>query len=123
MAQCAFCKADTELYDGEVPVCIKCSNARAAKRMPAEMERQIRTTLIQVLTEATVRANTASEAFSAVMSEIPSGIPHPDGVQRIHDVSRDLSAARKEMIRAHSRLNDFLVRAIIPEDLKRGGSR
>ena len=78
--------------------------------------------LIQSLTEATVRANAASEAFTAIMSDIPSGIPHPDGIQRIHSASRELSTARKEMMKAHSRLHDFLSRGIIPEDLKRSGS-
>jgi len=32
-------------------------------------------------------------------------------------------AARKEMRKAHSRLNDFLSRGIVPEDLKQAGGR
>src|SRR6266849_1707680 len=110
MAQCAFCKTETWLYDGGVPICIKCSDAREAKRKPPETERKVRTALIQSLTEATVRANAASEVFTAIMSEVPSGIPHPDGIQRIHNASRELSTAREEMMKAHSRLNDFLSR-------------
>jgi hypothetical protein len=30
-------------------------------------------------------------------------------------------AARKEIVKAHSRLNDFLNRGTVPEDLKHGG--
>jgi hypothetical protein len=114
MAQCAFCKAETELYDGGAPICIECSRERERA-----VARQARTALIEGLAQATARAKAASAAFQSVMGEMPSGAPHPDGVQRIHNVSHELSAARKEMMTAHSRLNDFLSRGIVPEDLKR----
>ena len=55
------------------------------------------------------------------MGQIPSGFPHPDGSQRIHNASRDLSTARKDLMRAHTRLDDFLKTGIVPEDLKRSG--
>jgi hypothetical protein len=113
MAQCAFCKAETEMYYGGAPICIECSRERAAAA------RRVRTALIEGLTEATARAEAASEAFQSVMREVPSGAPHSDGVQRIHNVSNELSAARKEMMTAHTRLNDFLTRGIVPEDLKK----
>ena len=45
----------------------------------------------------------------------------PDGVQRIRSVSHELTVARNEMIRAHNRLNEFLERGTVPEDLKRSG--
>ena len=63
MAKCAYCGAETELYDGETPICIKCSEK-------LEMA-------------------------------IPSGLPHPDGTQRIRNASnRQLTIARNEMTRA-----------------------
>ena len=120
MAECAYCKTETYLYDGGVPICLECADAREAKRKPPEIERQVRTILIQDLTEATARAHASSEAFSAIMTDVPSALPHPDGTQRIHNSSRELSAARKEMMKAHARLNDFLSQGIIPEDLKQG---
>jgi len=46
---------------------------------------------------------------------------HPDGVERIHNASRERDTARKEMMAAHNRLNDFNELGIVPEDLKRGG--
>jgi hypothetical protein len=70
--------------------------------------------------EATARSHAASEAFNAVMADVPSALPHPDGTQRSHNISRELSAARKEMMKAHGALNDFLSQGIIPEDLKQG---
>ena len=51
----------------------------------------------------------------------PSGTPHPDGVQRIHNASHKLTQARDEMMNAHNRMNDFIERGIVPEDLKRSG--
>jgi hypothetical protein len=120
MAACAYCKTETFLYDGGVPICLECADARDAKRTSPEIERQVRTILIQDLTQATARAHAASEAFGAIMADVPSALPHPDGTQRIHNVSRELSAARKEMMKAHARLNDFLSSGVIPEDLKQG---
>ena len=47
-----------------------------------------------------------------------SGLPHPDGSQRIKNASVGLSMARKGVLKAHTRLNDYLGRGIVPEDLK-----
>jgi hypothetical protein len=117
MAQCAYCKTETFLYDGGVPICLECADARDAKRTSPETEHRVRTILIDALAEATERANAASDELTGVMGDIPSALPHPDGAQRIHNVSRELSAARKEVMQAHTRLNEFLSRGIIPEDL------
>jgi hypothetical protein len=118
MAQCAYCKTETFLYDGGVPICLECADARDANSKPPEPERRIRTILMEALTEATARSHAASQAFTAVMGDIPSALPHPDGTQRIHNVSRELSAAQNEVMQAHTRLNEFLSRGIVPEDLK-----
>ena len=118
MARCAYCKTETFLYDGGVPICLTCADEREAERKPQKIEHRIGTLLMEALTEATARSHAASEEFSSVMSDIPSGIPHPDGTQRIHEVSRELSAARKEVMQAHTRLNEFLSRGVIPENLK-----
>ena len=118
MAECAYCQAVTFLYYGGVPVCINCAEAHEAKRKPPSPDRHVRTTLLQEFLEATARAHAASEAFSAIMADVPSALPHPDGTQRIHNASRELSAARKEVMKANARLNDFLGQGIIPEELK-----
>lgn len=120
MAECAYCKTETFLYYGGVPVCIKCAEAHEAKRKPPSADRHVRTTLFQEFVEATARVKAASEAFIAVMGDVPSGLPHPEGTQRIHNASRELSAARKEVTKAHTRLNEFLDQGIIPEELKQG---
>ena len=114
MAECAYCKKETELYVGLIPICVACADL-------SDVKRAARATLFHDLQEATKRADSASEMFVAVTGNIPSGIAHPDGVQRIQDASRELTAARKELTKAHDRLNDFLNTGIVPEDLKRSG--
>jgi len=52
------------------------------------------------------------------MKDVPSGIPHPDGTDRIHQASREYSQAQKEAMGSLVRLNQFLVHATIPEDVE-----
>jgi len=73
--------------------------------------------LEQDLKAATERAATASAAFLAVTNQVPSGLPHPDGTQRIRNISHELTFARTELMRAHSRLDAFLVSGVAPDDL------
>jgi len=120
MALCAFCKVEeTMLYEGGVPVCLTCVERRKATK--ADHKADVQAMLARDLTEATLRAESATMEFNAISGDIPSGMPQPDGTQRIHNASRALAAARDEMMKAHNRLNDFLSRGIVPEDLKRGG--
>ena len=64
------------------------------------------------------RRNRASAAFEEVHREISSGLPHPDGVQRIIDTSKELAVAMAELRRCVSRIADFEVRGIVPDDLE-----
>ena len=113
MGQCAFCKEES----AELPTCAKCSAEHEARRASPESAQKIRLALIQDLVDATVREKAASDEFNTAIGQFPSGLPHPDGSQLIQNASCKLIAARKNMGRAHSRLNDFLDRGIIPADL------
>jgi hypothetical protein len=62
--------------------------------------------------------NFASQRFNEVVRDIPSGLPHPDGTQRIHNVGRELADARGKLAAAITRLNDFVSREVVPEDLR-----
>jgi hypothetical protein len=64
------------------------------------------------------RMNIASTKFNEVVRDIPSGLPHPDGTQRIHNVGRELVDAREKLAAAITRLNDFVSHEIVPEDLR-----
>jgi hypothetical protein len=54
-----------------------------------------------------------------VMDDIPSGIPHPDGTDRIRFASSEYKASREETTAAMKRLSDYLIRGMIPPDLER----
>ena len=98
-------------------------------RAPAELrarlenlktDRQIRAVLQQEIVASTARADAASKALSAIMGDIPSGLPQPDGAQRIQNAAHALAAARNEVMQAHSRLDEFLARGVVPGDLEPG---
>jgi|GEM_PF-6337523 len=72
------------------------------------------------LKKATEHAASASAAFLDVTNHVPSGLPHPDGTQRIRNLSHELAHARTELMRAHSRMDTFLVSGIAPDALASG---
>ena len=122
MARCTYCNTETFIYEGgDIPICIECADARRAPRKPPASEPEIGASLQREFLAATKRAREAAESFDAIMTAIPSGIPHPDGVQRIQNASRAVSAARAEMMKAHNRLNEYLNRGIVPQDRQRSG--
>ena len=117
MVQCAYCQAETGMYASGVPICVKCSQSREAKAKE-DHNPNVQAILIHQLNEMTIRAQSAAIEFDAIADDIPSSLPHPDGMQRLRNASLDLTLARHEMMKAHNRLNDFLARGIVPEDLK-----
>ncbi len=100
------------MHDGGTPVCVDCAGAPVPQHTIAAK-------LMRDATAATERAEAANAAFHALVEDIPSNVPHPDGSQRLHNASRELTIARRAMMEATLRLNDFLNHGIIPEDLKR----
>ena len=121
MEHCIYCGAGTSLYQGETPLCAKCAEAIGTEQpppQPAPLHKDHVRRILQLdVAETTARADTAAAEFKAIINSIPSGIPQPDGVQRIHQASHDLANARKDLMRAHSRLDNFLNSGAIPEDL------
>ena len=120
MAECAYCKAETKLFENGVPICLVCADLCTDPRPPAT-DQQIRDILLQDVVERTAQNEQAIEEFEAIAGKIPSGIPHPDGVQRIKNASAKLATTRQELMKAHRRLDDHIGRGIVPEDLKRHG--
>jgi hypothetical protein len=86
----------------------------------ANLER-VHDLLQRELRAATERAAGASAAFLDITSQVPSGLPHPDGTQRIRNIAHELAFARTQLMRAHSRMDVFLVSGIAPEDLANDG--
>ena len=123
MAQCAQCYTETELTLDGTMLCPKCTEEREESRKVSGLRSSIRAILLQEVEAAAETARRASRAFLKITAYPSSGLPHPDGSQRIQNASRVLSNARRRLAHADSRLNDFLCRDIIPEDLKRDCSR
>jgi len=94
MAECVYCRAETQLYDRGLPICPKCSDAPEVKRKPGQNTDKIHLILMSRIAEATAKVSAANEKFSEVLNRFPSGPPHPDGVQRIKNASRELTVAR-----------------------------
>ena len=110
MSPCSRCRTLTDLCINGFPICPDCAGC-APERQPYLVRtnnESIRASLIEKLAAASARAYEASEHFNQVIDDIPSGLPHPDGTQRIHNASRALSDARREMLEAHKRLHAFL---------------
>ena len=69
------------------------------------------------LAAARHRRDEAAERFDEMISEVPSGIPHPDGTERIRQVSAAYGRTQAEMAAAFGRLNDFLIHGKVPGHL------
>ena len=127
MANCIYCGAETSLYQSEMPVCVKCAEGiggaeamdpKEAPPMRAALDKDYMRRILQLeVAETNAQAEAAAAEFKAIISSVPTGIPHPDGTQRIHHAAHNLSNARKDMMRAHLRLDNFLSSGVIPEDL------
>ena len=116
MTICAFCESEAKLAIDGVPTCEECSGKPDAELSKPKTDRQIRADLHQEILASTVRAHAASETLIAIMRDIPSGLPHPDGSQRIQNAAHALAAARSDVMEAHSRLNEFLARSGVQND-------
>ena len=137
MAKCVHCKTqETEMYEKGVPICLACATDKAVQRAaagngtshkppikhkPPATEREIGVSLLQDMLSAVSQNDEAANEFDHAVSQARTGEQHPNGSQRIKDASSKLSLAREEMMAAHNRLNDFVERGIVPEDLKRSG--
>ena len=96
---------------------------QSAMPIPLAALEKVHDLLQQELKAATERAASASAAFLDVTSQVPSGLPHPDGTQRIRNMAHELAFARTELMRAHSRMDTFLVSGIAPDDLPNGSEK
>ena len=75
------------------------------------------------LTRAQEEHLSAIGRFNDLMRRLPSGYPHPDASLIIQKAGDDSRSALRRYMRVLDRSTDFLVRSIVPEDLKRGEKR
>ena len=74
-------------------------------------------TLTNELAAAHSRHTAAANRFHLLLKEVPSGLPHPDGSQRIHAAGKEAHDALEAYVRALKRFTDFSVHRVIPSEL------
>jgi hypothetical protein len=62
----------------------------------------------------------SKKTFWRIAAEIPSGMPIPDGTQRIQNAARAQTVAMQAFANALKELNDFIISGAIPEAAKSG---
>jgi hypothetical protein len=75
------------------------------------------------LAAAQHRRDEAAARFTEIMCDVPTGIPSPDGPERIRQVSREYGETQAAATAALVRLNDFLVHGAIPPHLETRGTK
>jgi len=83
MAECAYCKTQTELYENGTPVCLECAGAQAGDS-PSSAESQIRLMLLQEVRQATDRVTAAAQRFNLTSMMSPAMCP----IRMAHSVLR-----------------------------------
>jgi hypothetical protein len=68
--------------------------------------------------EARDQLEAARQRFNQILSEIPSGIPQPDGNVRIQRAGADVRSLNRRSAEATKRLMDYLMYGTVPEGYK-----
>lgn len=118
-ANCAYCQIETHLHFGGRPICVPCLGRPRAERKSRMTEQQVHSVLLYDVAEMTARNSAASEAFNDLIRRHRDETLPPCSAQDVFAASLDASYARKGMMAAQERLEDFLSSGIPPKDLKR----
>jgi hypothetical protein len=99
MSPCRICGQLTELWVNQEPVCIACDGASRESLLMrlAELEQAAQKEHLRLM-----------QQFNEIVSDIPSGIPHPDGTERIERARRELQIARERYREARERTKRFM---------------
>jgi hypothetical protein len=68
--------------------------------------------------KAKERYDVAFTRFKEIVSDVPSGLPHPDGSLRIGLASREYKRALEAFNEALFKLNDYVIHGRISPDVK-----
>lgn len=83
-----------------------------------------RKTVFKVLEERLAAARrrhmAASIRFHEILSDVPSGIPSPDGVTRVQGAARIYRRAIREVEAAQEQMTRFLLDGVVPLDFDLG---
>lgn len=116
--ECALGRAGTAL-DAEVQSV--CQDRQAEVRMGPYSDRSKTIERLQTdLWRARREYELTKETVDRIMSEVPSGIPHPDGSLRIQKASMAFKAALQNYNVAMQRFSEFMLEGKFPSDLPPG---
>ena len=119
MAECSVCGLHTELFLRGVPLCFSCAQTIETNHFRRESSKtKIQITLEEAQQAARTETHAARTRFREISREIPSGLPHPDGLDRIRLAGVDVRSAEQKYLTATTRLTEFLIRGIVPDDLE-----
>ena len=65
--------------------------------------------------EARDQLRAAHERFCEIVSDIPSGIPQPDGAVRIQRAGAEVRRINRQHVEATKRLMDYILHGTVPE--------
>jgi hypothetical protein len=83
-----------------------------------ELDRErISRILREQFVKARERRKVASDALQEVIA-VPTGLPHPDGTQKVLNAFREYSLALGAVTLAVKRRTNFLAHGIVPDDLQ-----
>jgi hypothetical protein len=74
--------------------------------------------LREALDTARQRSEAASAHFDEVLRDVPSGLPQPDGVERVRLASVEFIRSRQILLDAHLKLENFIAYGTIPDELE-----
>lgn len=80
--------------------------------------RQIEEQLFDDLARTKQAYDEARKVFLQVNSDIPSGLPPPDGAARITNAGQRNSVALEEYVKALQECNEFMLYRLIPKRLR-----
>ncbi|SRR5579885_3033864 len=99
MAVCSICGDQTELFVNGTPLCLLCSDGS---------RESILRRLEAAENAAFEQSQYVTRAFNEIVSDVPSGLPHPDGVEGVERARREVKHAQEKYLEASRRLTAFL---------------
>ena len=74
--------------------------------------------LLNDVQRARIAYDGAAKTFNALIGEVPSGLPHPDGALRLKQAGKESRRTLDLYSQSLKRYSEFILRNVIPEDLE-----
>ena len=78
---------------------------------------RIRDVLKQRLDSAQAEYRTRNAQFEAIVKQVPTGMPQPDGINRVQSAGRNHHISLGRYMKALKNFTDFIMHGTVPDDL------